>query len=187
MCLDSLIQLMNFTHSSMVSLSKMLLSWFLHVSLWIPNMVMVLFINLILSFNTALSIFLIILQPVGVLMLFLSLILTGIIPTLGYLSKNLCFGMSTILHSNFSHCWNNLTFSISYSDLICRWMFFILLYDVIMNFLNNRTIIHFGNQLLPVYNMASSHLKKMLFYTILRHLKVYGKMLCPVIFWHFLL
>ena len=46
----------------------------------------------------------------------------------------------------------------------------------------NRT--NFGikrDKLSPVYNLASSGLKKM-FYTILKHLMVYGKMLCPVIF-----
>ena len=70
---------------------------------------------------------LIILQPFRVLMLLFNLILTGIMSTLRHLSENLLwFWKSTILHSNLSHCQNNLTFSIPYSDLICRWMFLIL-------------------------------------------------------------
>ena len=57
---------------------------------------------------------------------------------------------------------------------------------IIMKFSITEQIFGFGDKLLPVYNMASSGLKKMLFYTILKHLQVYGKMLCPVIFWHFI-
>ena len=44
------------------------------------------------------------------------------------------------------------------------------------------TIFEFKDKLLPVYNMVSPGLKKMLFYIVLKHLKVYGKMLCHIIF-----
>ena len=55
MCLDSLLALMNTIHPSMVSLSKMPFNQFIHVSICIPNMVMVLFTVLILSFSSAFS------------------------------------------------------------------------------------------------------------------------------------
>ena len=42
-----------------------------------------------------------------------------------------------------------------------------------------------GDKLSPVYNMASSGLKKMLFYIILRHLKGVWKMLWQIIFLFF--
>ena len=45
----------------------------------------------------------------------------------------------------------------------------------------------FYDVIIPVYNMASSGLKKMLFYIILKHQKVYGKMFWHIIFWHLFL
>ena len=127
LCLASLLSFINLVHSSMISLFMMPPSLFIHVSCYNSNMLMVLFMDLILSLKKALSALLMILQPFGVLMLLFSLILTGIRSTLRHLSKNLLqLWKSAILHSNLSHCQNNLTFSIPYSDLICRWMFLIL-------------------------------------------------------------
>ena len=53
-----------------------------------------------------------------------------------------------------------------------------------MNFLNNKTIFNSRERLLPVYNMASSGLKKMLILTILYTQKSVSENVCPVIlFW----
>ena len=80
---------------------------------------MVLFTILILSFRSAFSTFFMMLRPFGDLMLLFNLILTGIMSALRHLSENLLwFLKSTILHSNFSHQLNNLTFSRPYSALI---------------------------------------------------------------------
>ena len=118
--LASLTSFINLVQSSMVSLFKMLPSLFVHVSLWNSNMVMVLFINLILSFSNALSALLMILQPFGVLMLLFNLILTGIRSALRHLSKYLLWlWKSTILHSNLFHHQNNLNifYTIFWSDM----------------------------------------------------------------------
>ena len=65
---------------------------------------MVLFTDLTLSFNRALSTFLIIWWPLGVLIELLSLILTGILSSLKHLKVNLLWlEKSTILLSIFSH------------------------------------------------------------------------------------
>ena len=132
LCLASLLSFINLVHSSMISLFKMPPSLFIHVSHCNSNMVMVLFMDLILSLSKALSAFLMILQPFGVLMLIFSLILTGIRSALRHLSENLLWlWKSAILHSNLSHHQNSLTFSIPYSDLICRLGFSFCFYDVI--------------------------------------------------------
>ena len=73
-CLDSFFSLMKPMHSFTLSLSSVFSKWFLHVSTWILSMLMVLLINLILSFRRAFSAFLIIWWPLGVLMLLLSLV-----------------------------------------------------------------------------------------------------------------
>ena len=131
MCLDSLLRLMNFTHSSMVLSSKQFFSWSIHVSFCIFNMLIVLFIDLILSFSKDLSALLIIYKPLGVLMLLFNLMLTGITSWFKHISENLLwFCKLAILPSIFSHCQNNLTFSIPYSDLICICRFLIL-FDLI--------------------------------------------------------
>ena len=76
--------------------------------------------DLILSFKRVLSTFLIISFPLGVLMVLLSLILTGIRSWLRHLRENLWWlEKSAILFSIFSHQLNVSTFSLSYSLLIC--------------------------------------------------------------------
>ena len=125
-CLDSLLRLMNFMHSSMVLSSKQFFSWSIHVSFCFYNMLIVLFIDLILSLSKDLSAPLIIYKPPGVLMLLFNLMLTGITSWFKHLSENLLwFWKSAILHSIFFHHQNNLTFSITYSDLICICRFLI--------------------------------------------------------------
>ena len=86
-CLDSLLILIKFVHSSIVSLSNLSSRVFLHVSHCKVNMVIELFINLFLSLSRALSAFLIIYFPLGVLILLLSLTLTGITSLLRHLRE----------------------------------------------------------------------------------------------------
>ena len=126
MCLGSLLMLIKFSHSSRVLSSKQGFSWSIHVSFCIFNMLIMFLLTL---FFHSIKI-LIIYESLGVLTLLFNLMLTGITSWLRHLSENLWFWKSAILHSNFSHCWNNLTFSIPYSDLIftCR---FLMLFDVI--------------------------------------------------------
>ena len=76
-CLSSFILTIILSHSSMVSLSNTLFRSLLHAWHWHSSISMVLFMVLILSFNNALSVFLMILMALGVLMLLLSLKLTG--------------------------------------------------------------------------------------------------------------
>ena len=131
LCLDSLFLLMNNSHSSMVLPSRQVFSWSIHVSLCNFNMLIMLFTDLILSFSKDLSALFTMYKPLGVLTLLFNLMLTGITSWFKHLSKNLLwFWKLAILHSNFSHCQNNLTFSIPYSDLICICRFFIL-FDLI--------------------------------------------------------
>ena len=80
---------MNWVHSSMLSLSNVFNRCSIHVYVWIFSMVMVLFTDVTLSFNKALSVFLIIWLPLGVLIELLSLILTGIMSSLMHLKVNL--------------------------------------------------------------------------------------------------
>ena len=94
----------NQVHSSILSPSNTSFSCSIHVSDWIFNMATVLFTDLTLSFNKALSSFLMIWQPLGVLIELLSLILTGIMSSLKHLKVNLLwFEKSAILFSIFSH------------------------------------------------------------------------------------
>ena len=70
----------------MISLEKMSKRLFIHVSLLLVVMANVLFIDLILSFNKALSAFLVISLPLGVVMLPFNLTLTGIRSSFKHLS-----------------------------------------------------------------------------------------------------
>ena len=93
-------------------------------------MVIELFIDLILSFRSALLAFLIIYLPLGVFTLLLSLTLTGIRSSLRHLRENLLwFEKSAILYSNFflllegfniflSIFWSNLSMDVSHSVLV---------------------------------------------------------------------
>ena len=65
----------NLAHSSMISLGKMAKRVFIHVSLLLVAMAMVLYIVIILSFKKALSTFLVIILALGVLTLLLNWIL----------------------------------------------------------------------------------------------------------------
>ena len=126
-CLDSLYSLMNCVHCSILSLSNVLFRCSVHVSIWIFNMAMVLFTNLTVLFNRALSAFLMIWWPLGVLIELLSLILTGIMSSPRHLKVNLLWlEKSTILFSIFSHQWKIFTFFSPYSLLICIWILLIL-------------------------------------------------------------
>ena len=101
--LTSLLSLINLSHLSIVSLSRMSFNWFIHVSFCMVNMARELFIDLTLSFISAISAFLMICLPLGVFMLLFSLTLTGIRPSLRHLRENLLwFEKSAILYSNFS-------------------------------------------------------------------------------------
>ena len=88
-CLASFLVLINSLYSSKVSSLILLSRLVLHVSHWWLNMLMVLLIDLILSFNKAFSALIIIYWPLGVLMLLLSLILTGMISSERHLRENL--------------------------------------------------------------------------------------------------
>ena len=88
-CLDSLLILIKLVHSSIFSLSNLFSRVFLHVSHWKISVMMELFIDLILSLSRALSAFLIIYFLLGVLILLLSLTLTGITPLLRHLREKL--------------------------------------------------------------------------------------------------
>ena len=128
-CLVSLLPLMNLSHSFMVSLSKLSLSWLIHASLWIVNMAIELFIDLILSLWRALSAFLIICLPLSVFILLLSLTLTGIRSLLRHLRENLpmiwkiChfifhfFPLSEDFYIFLSILWGNLSMDVSHSVL----------------------------------------------------------------------
>ena len=126
-CLDSLFSLMNHVHSSIMSLSNVLFRCSIHVSVWMFNMAMVLFTDLTLSFNRAISAFLIIWWPLGVLIELMSLILTSIMSSIRHLKVNLLLlGKTAILFTNFSHWQKIFTFSSPYSLLICIWILLIL-------------------------------------------------------------
>ena len=126
-CLDSLLIFIKFLHSSISSLTSLSSSWKIHVSLCSLSLLRVLFMDLILSFKRALSAFLIIYFPLGVLMVLLSLILTGIRSWLRHLKENLqWFEKCAILFSIFSHHLNVSTFSLPYSLLICKCRLLIL-------------------------------------------------------------
>ena len=71
----------------MISLEKMSKRLFIHVSLSLVVMAMVLFIDLILLFNKALSAFLVISLPLGVAILLFNLTLTGIRTSFKHLCK----------------------------------------------------------------------------------------------------
>ena len=86
-CLNSLPVFMKVVHSCTVSLSNLFSRRFLHVSLWKVNMVIELLMDLILSLSKALSALLIIYFPLGVLILLLSLTLTGIMSLLRHLRE----------------------------------------------------------------------------------------------------
>ena len=127
-CFASFLMLINswhsFRYSSLIIFSRSVL----HVSHWQLNMVMVLLINLILSFNKTFSALPIIYWPLGVLMLLLSFILTGMTSSERHLRENLLwFLKSAILHSILSQHCSILTLSLPYSDLKCVWVFLILL------------------------------------------------------------
>ena len=118
-CLISLFSLINLSHWSMISLSKLSFSCFIHVSLCMVNMARELLMDLTLSFRSAISAFLIICLPLGVFILLFSLILTGIRPSLRHLRENLLwFEKSAILSSNFSQHRKVSTFSCPYSEVI---------------------------------------------------------------------
>ena len=88
-CLASLVLFINSLHSSKTAWSNTLEIWFIHVPLWHSSISNVLLIVLILSFRSALSAFFIMFKLLSVLMLLLSLILTGIKSLLKHLNKNL--------------------------------------------------------------------------------------------------
>ena len=126
-CLNSLFSLINPMHYFMLLLSSMFSRCCIHVSSLIFNMAMVLFTNLTLSLSRALSAFLIIWWPLSVLMVLLSLVLTGIMSSFKHLSVNLLWlEKSTILISIFYHWQKILAFSSPYSLLICIWILIIL-------------------------------------------------------------
>ena len=126
-CLDSLFSFINHVHSSILSLSSTIFSCSIHVSDWIFNMAMVLFTNLTLSFNRALSAFLMIWQPLCIFIELVSLILTSIMTSLKHLKVNLLWlEKSAILFSIFTHQQRILTFSSPYSLLICIWILLIV-------------------------------------------------------------
>ena len=127
LCLLFLLRHMNLWHSSITSIPIQLPRLFIHVSICHLNMVIVLLIDLILSFISILSAFLTMYIPFGVLTVVLSFTLTGVRPLLRHLSVNLLwFWKSAIFISNFSHHLWNLTLSYPYSDINLVWMLLIL-------------------------------------------------------------
>ena len=151
-CLDSLFLLINSIHSSMLFLFSVFSRWYLHVSTWIFSMAMVLFINLILSFKRTFSAFLIMWWPLGVLMLLLSLILTGIMSLLRHL---LWLEKSTILFSIFFHWHKIVTFSLPYSVARCIRMLLILFGIMYFWFSQEQNkIFQQTDKLLPVFKHA---------------------------------
>ena len=118
LCLLSLLRLMNLWHCSIASIPIQLPRLLIHVSICHLNMLIMLLINLILSFISILSAFLTIYIPLGVFTVVLSFMLTGVIPLLRHLSVSLLwFWKSAIFISNFSHHLRNLTLSCPYSDI----------------------------------------------------------------------
>ena len=57
-----------------------------------------------------------------------------------------------------------------------------VLYDTIMNFCKNSTIVELGDKLLPVFQHGFLRSEKNVVLNNFKHLKVYGRILCPIIF-----
>ena len=114
-CLSCLILTIILSHSAMVSQSSTLFSSLLHVWHWHSSISVVLLMVLILPFNNALSVFLVILMALGVLILLLSLKLTGMLLSRHLRVNLLWFLKSAIFFLLLSHFCQCFTLSWLYS------------------------------------------------------------------------